>query len=624
VTLLQRFIMLLSCALLWLTGCAENKLYRVGVQDGTSQAVMSEVITAPLRLAGARVIKVPCGDLRTCVQALAADKIDLLPAYSGDAAAVIRGRKIPGEQGQLEGARQAFSVLNILVTRSLGFEGPYRVVMRQSRAETAGVKAIVDLAKMPSGVSFAVPDGFASRSRDGLPALVRRHGITLARAGVESLPDVAERLAKVIDSEADVAVIRDFGYNLAESGLVRLSDSLEFFPRYQAIVLVGPAIASDFSSVQAALAPIMGRIGTADMRAIAEEVTLQGWLPEESVRRLLIAKGLRKAGTRQIQQPPIVVAVDPRDELGQLRELGSRVIAQAFPERPVEIRTTQDPFAELAAGVAQLALADASRFFELNEAGEIELLDRRAEAAAVLAERFLYLLVRKGNAGGEVNPLMRRVGIPPIGGSGARLASVFLAALDKVPALSGERAQLLEALQAGTIDAAIVVAGEHATDIATALKSGNLQLEPLMQWVGHVPLFLEEARIAAGTFPGQQDVVDTFAMQLLVAGPAPTTDYFLGAGGPASALSLRGQPLTLHDAFSLMRASEVEERPDPILQSIWERTHDIEEDAWTDIADTAMNIAVLVFVGWCLFLVISPSGVKPAEVRDRSTSTDRK
>ena len=136
---------------------------------------MAEMLAGTLRRAGQRTLQVPCGDLRACTRALRAGEIDLMPAYSGDAVALTRGRPADPIVG-LDEARRAFSVLDIMVSRSLGFAAPFRVVMRTDRAADAEIAAIKDLATLEDGVRFAVPEDYAARPGDGLHALSRRHG----------------------------------------------------------------------------------------------------------------------------------------------------------------------------------------------------------------------------------------------------------------------------------------------------------------------------------------------------------------------------------------------------------------------------------------------------------------
>lgn len=602
---------LLLAAATALAACAGERTYRIGVQDETSHALMAEMLAETLRRAGQRTLQVPCGDLRACTRALRAGEIDLMPAYSGDAVALTRGRPADAV-ADLDKARRAFSLLDLMVSRRFGFEAPYRVTMRSDRAAQAEITAINDLATLEDGVRFAVPEGYAARPGDGLHALSRRHGLVLAPGGPLIVDDATERAAAVLQGAADAAVVRDFAYDLANLGLTRLEDSLGFFPRYEAVVLIGPSAAGALPDLQGAMSPLMGRLGVADMRELMQEVLVQGWTPAHAARRLLVDRGIARELGPGIERPPLVLALDPREELGAQQEVAARVVSRAFPERPVTFLNVYDPLGALAAGQAEIALVDAAHFFTYGRGGPFGARDNRGEAAAVIGDRRLYLLRPSGVRGPD--PLAGAVGTQPFGSSGSRIATALLSELGRDVAVHAPLAALLRQLDAGELDAALVLAPARPAAIVQALQDGRIRVQSLTPHVADVPFFLVDTRIPAGSLPGQDAPIDTFSMQLLLAGAAPRADYALRSGGPASAILTAGQPLTQPEAEALARASPTAERPDPILQSVWERTptrREAERGLLTDVFDTALNIAVFAFAAWVGWLLVRRNSTPP-------------
>lgn len=597
-------------------GCAREPVYRIGAQDETSSVLMAELVSETLRRAGARTVRVPCGTLRGCIQALRGGQLELLPAYSGDAVALVRVRgQARTDVSDLEQARRAYSLLDLLVSRRLGFEAPYAVVARADRATQSGITGIKDLATLPQGVRMAVPEGYASRPGDGLYALSRRYGLALAPDGVTVVADPAERMAAVLEGPADAALVRDFDYDLASLGLVRLEDELGFFPRYEATVLLGPSASARIAQVQGALSSLVGRVTTADMRRLMQEVLVHGWMPEQVARRLLVEKGIAEALRRGVERPPVVLAVDPRDELGAQQEYASRVVSQAFPARPFEFLQTHDPLGALATGVAAIAVVDAARFFVAGQNDPLGARDERGEAAAVLGDRRLYLL-RSAKGPRRRHPLSGRVGVQAAGSSGGRVAANILEGLGREPEVRASADALIDPLAQGRLDAALVLASRTPAAVIEASREKTVRLESLAPHVAEVPFFLVDTRIPPGTFPGQARPVDTFSMQLLLAGPAPPQGYALRAGGPASAIATAGQPLTVEEAEVLARASATAERPDPVVQSVWERAARQERAArgvTTDAVDTTLNVLVFVFLFWFVLLLVRRERFKPAD-----------
>lgn len=596
--------------------CGRERVYLVGVPAETSHVLMAEMLAETLRGTGSRAVQVPCDDLRHCSQLLRAGDIDLLPAYTGDVVALGAGAsasdlRLPG------GAYRAFAALGIVLGPDLGFEAPLRVVIRRDRAREAGLETIGDLATLEGGVRFAVPESYAARPGDGLHAVSRRYGLVLAEGGSQVIENDADRVTAVLRGEADAAVLRDFGYDLAEFGVVALEDSLGFFPRYHATVLVGPSAAEAEMELRGAMAPLTARVDESDMRDLMQDILVHGWTPAHAARRFLVTEGIAEALGPGIARPPIVLAVDSRDDLGAQRETAARVVSRAFPERPVEFRETLDPLGTLARGGAEIALVDAEDFFRFGRGRPFGARDTRGEAAAVIGERRLYLLRPAGTGGGE--PLAGDVGVQPYGSSGHRVATAILSSLDHGAATRAPIDELLGLLGTGELDAALVLGPPRPDRIIEALQAGRVRLESVASHVIDVPLFLADTRIPAGTLPGQEAPVETFSMQVLIAGAAPRSGYALRSGGPASAILTAGQPLTEDEAEALVRASPTGERPDPILPSVWARAPtraEAEQEVLVDVFDTALNIAVFVFVAWVALLLVRGDAVRPSEVAD--------
>ncbi len=600
-----------------LTACARERLYLVGVQADASHALMAEMLAETLRRTGRRTVEVPCDDLRHCAQLLRAGEVDLLPAYSGDVIALGSGQtagnlRLPG------GVYRAFAALDVMLGPDLGFEAPFRVVMRRDRAREAGVETIGDLARLQGGVKFAVPEDYATRPGDGLYALSRQYGFNLARGEPLVVENDADRVAQLLQDEVDAAVLRDFGYDLAEFGVAALKDSLGFFPRYHATVLLGPSAAEAERDLRRSMAPLTGRVKQSDMRELVHDVVVQGWTPAHAARRFLVDKGIAEALGPGIARPPIVLAVDPRDDLGAQREVAARVVSRAFPERPVEFLGVFDPLGALAAGRAEIALVDTEDFFRFGRGRPFAERETRGEAAAVIGERRLYLLRSAGADGAD--PLAGKIAVQPYGSTGARVAAAILSGLDREAAAHHPLAKLLELLETGEIDATLVLASPRPDRIIEALRGRRVRLESLAPHVSKVPLFLADTRIPAGTLPGQEEPVDTFSMQLLLAGAAPRSDYALRSGGPASAILTAGQPLSEAEAEALVRASPTRERPASILPSIWTRAParaQAEQEVIVNAFDTALNIAVFVFVAWVALLLVRGNAVRLSEPPER-------
>jgi len=608
-----RTLTVLLAALLIAASCGRVDTYRVGVPETAPRAAMAEIVATALRAAGARVVPVPCGALRPCVQMLRTGEIDLLAGFTGDAVALTPSIGALEEGTGPERASAAFGRLDLQLTADLGFEAPYVVVVTAEFAERRGLIAIEDLAGIGDGASIAVPEGYTARPRDGLAALLRRHGIATTPDGVVTTAGPAARLAALREGRVQAAVLHDLGQDFAAMGLTRLADTLAFYPRYRAVVLAGPSAAHAQSWLHQAIQPVAAELEAGDVATILREVEVRGWSTAEAARRVLAQKGVGTREPLDRDGPATTLGYDPLDAFGPALEAASRTVSGAFPDRPVEPLATFDPFGSLRAGRADLAVVDTGRFFLPERPERFARLDSRAEAVAVLGQRYLVAL-RRQPVTRTRDPLRGPVGLPPEPTTAARAGAAILAAREREPALQTGRTELIAALRAGEIDVAMLLATPE--ELAETLAEGGLAVRGLSRWVAHYPLIFNEARLPPATFAGQREAMDTLSVQILLAGPAPQEAYSLRAGGPAGAGLVESQPLTLAEAEALRRAAPAAELPDPLVPTVWERAPSRQgEDGETrrDVADTVANVLVLAFAAWCLVLLIRRERTPPAE-----------
>ena len=106
-------------------------------------------------------------------------------------------------------------------------------------------------------------------------------------------------------------------------------------------------------------------------------------------------------------------------------------------------------------------------------------------------------------------------------------------------------------------------------------------------------------RIPAGTYKGQDTAVETVATQLVLAGASADDNGSRGAAGPAAVLPMVGRSLSIEEARALAQAAGGQ-RPDPALPSAWASALEgaPTADERLGALDTALNLLVLLFLGW--------------------------
>jgi len=173
---------------------------------------------------------------------------------------------------------------------------------------------------------------------------------------------------------------------------------------------------------------------------------------------------------------------------------------------------------------------------------------------------------------------------------------------------------LLAAARGGQVDAALVLAspGDGALKGALAGATDGLELVDVPPPGGTDLAWLRPARIPANTYPGQRAGVDTLSAQVVLAGATAQANALV-SGGPAAALPSAGKPLTAAEAEALAEAVGTLELPDPVLPAAAAPPAAAEASAINEAAlDTALNVLVLLFLGWLVTLCIAPVSEEPA------------
>jgi osmoprotectant transport system permease protein len=233
----------------------------VGAKTFTEQYVLSALIAQRLRAVGLSATSREGLGSNVIFEALKSNDIDVYVDYSGTLWANQFHRTDIRPREQLLGELKAtLAGQNITLLGGLGFENAYALVMPKKRAQALGIHSIADLAAHAPTMSLAADYEFFSRPE--WAALQKAYGLSF-RAQRQMQPDFM--YAAVASGEVDVIAGYTSDGLIAKYDLVVLEDSRHAIPPYDAIVLLSPKRAND-AALQAALAPLLGRIDISDMR----------------------------------------------------------------------------------------------------------------------------------------------------------------------------------------------------------------------------------------------------------------------------------------------------------------------------------------------------------------------
>ncbi len=276
---------------------AESKPVRVASKAFTESVLLAELVTQLERAAGVPAEhRVGLGGTRLVWNALLSGSVDVYPEYTGTLVDEILSAEAPPPRPVTRAwIGQVLARHGVAMTEPLGFNNTYAIGLKSARAGELGVKKLSDLKSHPE-LRFGLSSEFLSR-RDGWPGLRERYG--LPQTDVRGLDhDLAYRALET--GSIDATDVYSTDAEIPRYGLRPLLDDLQFFQRYDAILLYRLDLGSHIGDVGLrALQRLEGRIDAAHMAAMNAHAKLDR-VPEAVVASAFLreAFGVR-AGTVQ-------------------------------------------------------------------------------------------------------------------------------------------------------------------------------------------------------------------------------------------------------------------------------------------------------------------------------------
>ena len=262
----------------------------VGSKRFTESYILGEIVRQTLVAAGIPAEhREGLGNTGILEQALASGAIDVYPEYTGTIVRELLKRtpdpKDPNPQ--LADLNTWLAPRGLKAGVPLGFNNTYALAMLDAEAGRLGITRISDLLRPEAaGLRLGLSHEFLERG-DGWPALKAAYGLALApAAGLDhglAYDAVAAHRVDLIDIYSTDAKVGRYGLRV-------LQDDLNFFPKYDAVLLMRAAVDA------APLRRLEGRISASTMIALNAQVELDG-LSFAEVARGFVAGGAASAST---------------------------------------------------------------------------------------------------------------------------------------------------------------------------------------------------------------------------------------------------------------------------------------------------------------------------------------
>ena len=203
---------------------------RIGSKKFTESYVLGEIAKGTLSDAGISAEhRQGMGGTIILWQALRGGQIDVYPEYTGTIVQEILKRSDPMHD---DFVRDELRKLGIGITKPLGFNNTYALVMRRNRADELGLRTISDLQQHPE-LKFGLTHEFLDRQDGWNPLAVAYRLSPQSVIGI----DHALGYAALANGQTDVKDAYSTDAKIAQYDLVVLEDDKKFFPRYDAVFL---------------------------------------------------------------------------------------------------------------------------------------------------------------------------------------------------------------------------------------------------------------------------------------------------------------------------------------------------------------------------------------------------
>ena len=227
---LPNFLLIFSCLPVFLIHSASAAPVVIGSKKFTESYVLGEIAKRTLNDAGISAEhRQGMGGTIILWQALRGQQIDIYPEYTGTIAQEILKTD---QKLSLAEIREALAKSGVGMTKPLGFNNTYALVMRRSQAQQLRLRTISDLRNHPE-LKIGLTHEFLDR-QDGWQPLRMHYG--LPQQNVIGI-DHALGYAALKNRSIDVKDAYSTDAKIAEYDLITLEDDLRFFPGYDAVFL---------------------------------------------------------------------------------------------------------------------------------------------------------------------------------------------------------------------------------------------------------------------------------------------------------------------------------------------------------------------------------------------------
>jgi osmoprotectant transport system substrate-binding protein len=267
---MDRRTFLTALAIATLTGCASHKdQLSVGSKNFTEQLILGEILKQALESACHMPVdgRFYLAGTYICQQAILSARIDTYVEYTGTAIASILKQSASGDAqaGYDQVKREYKQRFKLDVMPPLGFNNSFAMVMRGDEARRLGLTKLSELAPVAPKLRLGVGYEFLER-QDGYKGLVATYNLHFAQS--PRVMDLGLLYRALQNSSVDIVAGNNTDGLIKALGFVVLEDDKHYFPPYDAVPIVNPALFTKCPQAKEVFSKLAGSITADQMRAM--------------------------------------------------------------------------------------------------------------------------------------------------------------------------------------------------------------------------------------------------------------------------------------------------------------------------------------------------------------------
>lgn len=271
------FLLLALMSLVWGCQSKPQDTIVIGSKNFTEQLILAELIAQHIEAKTDLTVerKLNLGGTFVCHEGIKSGELDLYPEYTGTAYSAIL--KLPTQSD----AEAVFDTVKFEYEKqfdlswsgSLGFNNTFAMVVRGEDAKRFQLKTLSDLSNVAPQLKAGFGYEFVERE-DGFPGLAKTYGLKFAET--PKTMDLGLIYRALADNQVDVVAGNSTDGVLSRLDFVILEDDKQYFPPYEAAIVMRNDTLEQFPELEAVIDELAGQISEAEMQALNDRVDSGG------------------------------------------------------------------------------------------------------------------------------------------------------------------------------------------------------------------------------------------------------------------------------------------------------------------------------------------------------------